>query len=235
MDRIELTDYVLTTRRTGRGLKPFHFAVARGQTCAVHGDEPNDICQFLRALATMERPATGTYHFFGHPLDFSDYRHLLPWRRKISYIGRDSTLISNLTLRENLLLEKTYFENSLKLELSEEIIWFCRVFNLLDKLDVRPGALNPLNLRVAVAIRELAKASHLLVMDGPEEILGHPNFHYFVERIHSMIAGGIPFVYFSEDPNFLAGFSGRKIRIHQGALSEKDTAANKKIGNDHGN
>lgn len=235
MDRIELTDYTLASHKTGYGLKPFHFIMDRGQTCAVHGDEPNDVYLFLRALATMERPATGTYRFFGHRLDFSDYRRLLPWRRKISYIGRDSAMISNLTLRENFLLERTYFENSLKLELSEDVIWFCRVFNLLDKLDVRPGDLNPLNLRVAVAIRELVKASHILIMDGPEEILGHPKFHYFVERIHSMTAGGIPFVYFSEDPRFLAGFAGRKIRIHRGALSEQDPAANQKIGNDHGN
>ncbi|MBI9082206.1 MAG: hypothetical protein JEZ11_01330 [Desulfobacterales bacterium] len=235
MDRIELTDYTLASHSTGHGLKSFDFSVKQGQTCAVHGDEPNDVYLFLRALATVERPITGAYRFFGHRLDFSDYRRLLPWRRKISYIGRDSSMISNLTVRENLLLERNYFENSLKLELSEEITWFCRVFNLLDKLDVRPGALNPLNLRVAIAIRELVKTSQILIMDGPEEILGHPKFHYLIERIHSMTASGIPFVYFSEDPNFLAGFSGRKIRIHRGALSEQDPAANQKIGNDHGN
>ena len=218
MDDIELTDYALPPLATGRGLKPFHFNLARGQACAVHGDDPADVHLFLRALATLERPESGRYRFFEHRLDFSDYRRLLPWRRKISYIGRDSAMISNLSIRQNLLLEQSFFQNTVSPELSEEMTWFCRAFNILEKLDLRPAALNSLNLRMAIAIRELTKNSKILILDAPEDLFSHPKFHYLIERIHSMIATGAPFVYFTEDPGFIGAFPGKEVRIHRGAL-----------------
>jgi ABC-type sugar transport system ATPase subunit len=234
MDRIELRDYELARGRTGHGLRRFNFAIRRGQTCAVHADEPNDVYLFLRALATLVRPESGTYRFFGHNLDFSDYRRLLPWKRKISYIGRNSAMLSNLTIRENLLLERAYFENSLSLELSDQVMWFCRTFNLTDKLDLRPAALNPLNLRIAIAIRELNKPCDILIMDGPEDIFGHPKFHYFIERVHSMTADGIPFVYFSESNDFIRSFSGRQVRIDRGVLHQESPEPGEGTTDDHG-
>lgn len=234
MDAIELTDYALPPLATGRGLRPFDFHLAGGQSCAVHGDDPTDVHLFLRALATLERPKSGGYRFFEQRLDFSDYRLLLPWRRKISYIGRDSAMISNLTIRENLLLEQSFFQNTTSPELSEEVSWFCRVFNIFDKLDVRPAALNSLNLRVAIAIRELTKGSKILIMEAPEDLFGHSKFHYLIERIHSMIGTGIPFVYFTEDPSFIGAFSGKEVRIHQGVLREMSAFTNKEMDNGHG-
>ena len=225
MDRIEITDYVLAPHGPGCCLPPFNLTVDPGQTLAVHGDKPEEISFFLRALATLEPPVSGSYRFFGQPLDFSDYRRLLPFRRKISYMGRNSALVSNLSIRDNLMLEKAYFGNSRQPPLSEEIGRLCEVFNLSDKLDDRPAALNPLNLKAAIAIRELTKASQIIIMDGPEVLLGHPKFAYFIERIKSMTLDGAPFVFFTEDPGFIKAFAGREISIRSGCMSEKSAVA----------
>jgi len=50
----------------------------------------------------------------------------LPIKRKIGYISSDLALISNRTLLDNLLLLKTYFEDTLSEELPDDMAELCR-------------------------------------------------------------------------------------------------------------
>ncbi|MFH1993907.1 MAG: hypothetical protein ABIK98_16125 [Pseudomonadota bacterium] len=59
--------------------------------------------------------------------------------------------IGRKTIRENLILMKSYFNNSLSLTLDDNAARLCKIFNLQDKLDLRPGELQPVELRTAVA------------------------------------------------------------------------------------
>ena len=174
---------------------------------------------FLRALATLERPDKGVYRFMGKSLDFSDYRKLLPCKKKIGYIASDSALLSNLTIRENLLFMRSYFENSLLLTIDENIAELCRIFDIQDKLDLHPAELNPLDLQSAILIRELTKSPDVVLFEYPEDFIGHTKFNLFVEILKNMLLSKLPVVFISGLKDFIEEFSTKKILITDGYLS----------------
>ena len=217
---IELSDYSLPATGSGSGLKNIYFAVSGGDVCFIQSESINDAHLFLKALATLVRPYNGTYRYMGETLDFSDYRKLLPFKKKIGYIGQDAAMISNRTIRENLLLLRYYFENSLSLELDKNVVQLCNLFDLQDKLDIRPGELRPVELRTAIAIRELAKSLDILLLERPEDYFGHSKLDLFNQILKANIEQGHAVVFSSNDQNFIEAFSNRKIRIADGTLTK---------------
>jgi ABC-type ATPase involved in cell division len=129
-------------------------------------------------------------------------------------------MISNKTVRENLILLQSYFDDSLSLTLGEDAIKFCKIFNLQDKLDIRPGELRPVELRVAIAIRELTKSFDLLLLERPEDYFDHSRFDLFNEILKDTLEHGQAIVFSSNNQNFIDAFSNRKIRIAGGTLTK---------------
>jgi len=217
---IELSDYSLPATGSGSGLKNIYFAVSGGDVCFIQSDSINDAHIFLKALATLVRPENGTYRYMGETIDFSDYRKLLPFKKRIGYIGQDAAMISNRTIRENLLLLRYYFENSLLLELDENVVQLCNLFNLQNKLDLRPGELRPVELRTAIAIRELTKSLDILLLERPEDYFGHSRLDLFNEILKDNIEQGHAVVFSSNDQSFIEAFSNRQLRIADGTLTK---------------
>lgn len=217
---IELSDYSLPATGSGRGLKNIYFTVSGGDVCFIQSDSINDAHIFLKALATLVRPENGTYRYMGETIDFSDYRKLLPFKKKIGYIGQDAAMISNRTIRENLLLLRYYFENSLSLALDENVTQLCNLFDLQNKLDIRPGELRPVELRTAIAIRELTKSLDILLLERPEDYFGHSRLDLFNKILKDNIEQGHAVVFSSNDQNFIEAFSNRKVRIADGTLTK---------------
>ena len=217
---IELSDYCLNPIGTGNGLNNSYFALSSGDACSMQTDSTDDAHIFLKALATLVRPASGTYRFTGKPVDFSDYRELLPFKKKIGYIGQDAPMVSNRTVRENLLLMKSYYENSLSISLDEKVSRLCKRYGLQSKLDVRPGKLRPVDLRMAIAIRELTKSFDVLLIDCPEDYFGHSPSDPFDEIFRNIHHTGKAVVFFSRDHDFAETYANRKILITKGTLAK---------------
>jgi ABC-type ATPase involved in cell division len=217
---IELTNYCLNAIGAGNQLKDLKFELSNGDICFIQTDVTDDAHNFLKALATLVRPVSGTYHFMGKTANFSDYRKLLPLKKKIGYIGQDAAMISNRTVRENLLLMRCFFEDSLSLSLDDKAARLCRIFDLQDKLDVRPGRLQVADLRHAIAVRELTKAFDVLLLDRPEDYFGYSRFDLFNEVLEDIITSGQAAVFFSRDRHFIETFTNRKILITAGTLTK---------------
>lgn len=216
----ELSDYSLAAEGFGKGLKNIYFALSEGDSCCIQADSSDDARMFLKALATLVGPQTGTYRYMGETIDFSDYRHLLAFKRKIGYVGRDSVMISNKTVRENLFLMRSYFENSLSLDIDEKALKLCKIFNIEDKLDFHPGTLRPVDLRIAIAIRELTKSFDILLLEHPEDYFGSSRSDLFNDILADTLEHGHAVVFFSNDQNFIDAFSNRKVLITGGTLKQ---------------
>ena len=217
---IELSDYCLNATGSGNGLKNCNFTLSDGDICSIQTDSSDDAHNFLKALATLVYPVNGAYRFLGEAVNFSDYRELLPIKKKIGYISQDSAMISNRTVRENMLLMRYYFENSLSPVLDENASKLCKMFNLQDKLDLRPGDLRPVDLRIAIAIRELTKSVDVILLDRPEDYFGYNRFALFKEIMGDIIESVLAVVFFSHDLNFIETFSNMKILIKGGTLTK---------------
>ena len=217
---IELSDYCLDAIGAGSDFNNFNFALSNSDICQVQTNSTDDAYNFLKALATLVRPVSGTYRFMGEKINFYDYRNLLPVKKKIGYVGQDAAMISNRTVRENLLLMRSYYENSLSISLDERASKLCRIFNLEDKLDVRPGELRSVDLRMAIAVRELTKSYDVLLLDCPEDYFGHAQLDLFNEIFEGITHAGKAVVFFSRDQDFVKTFPNRKVSITAGVLTQ---------------
>lgn len=219
MHLIELSDYTLAPRGSGRGIHGFYLAVDPGDVCAVDATAADDAHQFLRALATLVRPTKGDYRFKGKPINLRNHKEILGCKRKIGYIAPDAALISNLTLRQNLLLSKFYFENDLAQRLDHGVRALCQEFSIKDKLDKRPAALNAMECQAAIVIREIGKQPDILLLNRPEDFLGHARFDLLTQLFNQWVDHQLPVVLWTHDRRLIRRYANRKILITNGSLT----------------
>jgi ABC-type molybdate transport system ATPase subunit len=227
---IELCDYALAANGSGNGLLPFYLAIFDGDICAIDSNDPDDAHQVLRALATLDKPLMGAYLYEGRTIDLSNYRELLEYKRQIGYIAPDAALISNMTIRQNLLLSRYYFENNLSIDLSNDVRRLCAAFGITDILDKRTGGLNSLEVQAAIMVREIIKKPRILLLNQPETFLGHARFDFLMDFFNQRMAERLPVVFLSYDRRLVRRFANRKILITDGVLTCVDT----KRANDDG-
>ena len=77
-----------------------------------------------------------------------------------------------------------------------------------------------MDLRNAIAIRELTKSFDVLLLDRPENYFGFKSFYIFNEILENTLEAGHAVVFFSRDRNFIETFSNRKILIAGGTLTK---------------
>jgi len=216
---IELMDYTLEPQGAGNGLADFSFSVDSRDGYAIETDSIDDAALLLKALVTLVSPRQGTYRFNNLNVDLSNYRNSLPCKRQIGYIASDAALISNRSVRENLLFMRYFHEDDLQLPLDDHAAQLCRKFELFDNLERRPGDLHPQDIKNAITIRELVKHPVLLVLDRPEDFIDHTKFGLFMETVAAMTQRNLPLVFYSSDTDFTKTFSKKQVRISKGRLT----------------
>lgn len=219
---IEMSDYTIAPHGSGYGINGFYFALSSGDVCAIEAQIPDDASVFLRAVATLTRPVKGTYRYDGKRINLSSHKEALGCKPKIGYIAPDTALISNLTIRQNILMQRYYFENDLTIDLDENLQTLCETFGICDKLDMRPADLNTMEVQMAIVIREVSKKPQVLLLDRPEDFIGHAKFDVLVEIFNTWIGKKKPVVFLSYDRRLIRRFANRKVLITNGALTTVD-------------
>jgi ABC-type ATPase involved in cell division len=221
MSILEINQFSLAPWGASNGIDKANLILRPYEVIAITSEIPDDGHLLLRALATLVSPTGGTFHFQGRPLAFNDYRNLLPVKRKIGYVGTDTTLISNRTILENLLLMRYYFENTLTINLNQTAEVLCRQCGLTDKLGLRPANLNPLDLQLVIYIREVAKQPVVLLLDRPEDIMIPSNsYKGLLSHFEELVSTGLPVVMLSYDPEFISRFATKVVQIQAGRVVE---------------
>lgn len=219
---IEMAQYTLAPQGSGKGIHGFYFALSSGNVCAIEAQNPDDANIFLRAIATLAQPVSGIYRFEGDRINLKSYEDMLRCKPKIGYIAPDTALISNLTVRQNILLQRYYFENDLSIDLDDHIKSVCETFGIMEKLDMRPAELNSMEAQIAIVIREISKNPIVLLVDRPEDFIGHAKFDYLVEIFNDWISKQKPVVFVSYDRRLIRRFANRKVLITNGVLNTVD-------------
>ncbi len=219
MQLVQLKDYVLKPRGAGNGLSGIDFSLYKGDCYWIQSDSIDNAALFLKALATLAVPLKGTYWFRGSRIDLSDYRNSLFCKQQIGYISPDAALISNRSIKENLLFMRFFHEDSLSLALDDRTLELCRRFDILDQLGQRPSELHPRDIQNVVTVRELAKNPAILLLESPEDFIDHSRYGLFNEVLSSLSQQEVALVFSSSDQNFLKAFSCKKILIRNSRLN----------------
>lgn len=223
MSLIELSNYTLAPIGSGQGLSRISFTLSSGDVCAVESRNPDDAHLFIRALATLAHPVQGTYRFKGHPINFNVSGESLSTKRKIGYIAPDAALISNLTIRQNLLLVRYYLTNDLTIDLDEKQKHLCHSFGIDTKLNKRPAELNIREIQATVVLRELLKEPELLLLIHPEKFIGHEKIELIAQLFNGWTDEGKPVVFHSYDQRLVRRYAKKKIIISNATLTTIDT------------
>lgn len=196
---IEITNLLLTSPDTSRHYGTNRLTVSPGDVVAIVTDTPTDSRHLLRVLATLARPDGGEYHFNGTIVNLKDYRQCLAIKRQIGYVAADSAMISNRTLRENLLLTRFYYENDLTIDIDETVGSLCKDAGLMQKLSQRPSTLSDGELLKTITIREMGKTPSVMLVDRPENFIEISEDDGIFRHIKNMVRSGTAVVFFSHN------------------------------------
>lgn len=216
---IRLSDYTLEALGDGNGLKDFNLVLSKGEAFSIATDSPDDAHLLLRGIATLEFPKGGQFFYREKELDFSDYRNLLAYKKKVGYIASDATLITNRSVHDNLMLMTFYLEDSTSIEMPGEIVELCRLFDLEKTLHLKPHQLDPEEYRLAVIAREISKHPEILLLARPRDFLRKNSFEAVKEVLSSLTKKDLALIFLSVDEAFTKEFSDRQILIDKGRLT----------------
>jgi len=215
---IELLNYTLAPVGRGRGLRNFSCTISEGDVIYIEADRFDDSHLFLRALAVLEKPLEGVFYYRGQALDFSDYRKLLPYRKKVGYMSADSTLLSNRTIGENIMWQRYYLEGRGSLKVADEVMHLCRILGIEDKLDLRPSQVFRDEVRAAIIVRELVKGADILLVEPASDTLSRVHYDNALQMIKEYLSRKVTAIFSFGDESFIREVATKKVRIIEGNL-----------------
>ena len=150
------------------------FILARPYHPAVH---------LLRICATMYPPTSGTVTVFGKVTNDMNFNALLRIKKDIGFVERISSLVSNITLLENITLGLRYHHDLSRNAARRHVNSFLLYFDLLTHLNDRPVRVPTEKLRMALFCRELVLAPNLLILEKPSFGLSRDELKYVMDAI----------------------------------------------------
>ena len=126
-----------------------------------HGEILLGIC------ATLIPPTGGEISWCGRSNDEIKEPERYELRRRIGLVYRRSSLISNMTLLDNVTLGLQYYENLSREAAYEGAVAWLERFGLAEHRFVRPAELSPGRRRLALYARELVKRPEMLLLESP--------------------------------------------------------------------
>jgi macrolide transport system ATP-binding/permease protein len=225
MSLLELKQITLKPEKKGigQGFENLDLTIEPGEILLIRTDSVNDAHLLLKGLATLSYPASGSYLFENHKLDFSDYRNLLDTKKRIGYLTATSAMISNRSIRENLCMGQVYFDNDLSMILDEPTVELCRAFGLETILEERPVNLGTGDIRRAMLVRELLKKPRLMLIEHPETFSGYKYLYPMIWELREIIGQGTALIFFSFEDEIINAFPGRRLEIKKGGISFEDS------------
>lgn len=214
---IEIRNLVLARAGNPDLVGPSQLVIDRGDVVAIIADAPLEGRYLLRVLATLESPERGEYRFKGMRVDLNSDQQCLAVKCQIGYVASDAAMVSNRTLRENLLLTRFYHENDLTIDIDETVYGLCKDAGLVGKLDQRPSALSGAELLKAIAIREIAKAPAVMLIELPEYFLQLKESDGLLQHLKKMIRLESAVVFYSHNSE-LIGLANCRLTLAGGSI-----------------
>ncbi len=223
MPLLELQDCSYAPLAQGPGLTGVSFSLSPGDFVLVESDEAGARL-FLRALATLEKPLSGTFAYQGRPLSFARHRDLLPYKSKVGYIAPDAALFGNRSLGENLVFAAHWY-GAPPGDPEEDVLSLAGFLGIRDQLSLRPSAAPHEAARLAVAAREITKGPEILLVDRPGQDLSRPARERLLSALGDKLAAGTALVIHLLDLDFDPGPAPRRVTIENGRLWEGEHGA----------
>ena len=157
--------------------------VREGDKKFIYARPYNPAVHLLRICATLYPPTSGTVTVFGKPTNDMNFNELLPIKRHIGFVERISSLVSNVTLVDNITLGLRYHQNLSKNVARHHADTFLLHFDLLKHINERPARIPSEKLRMALFCRELVLSPKLMILEKPSYGLSRDELEYVMKAV----------------------------------------------------
>ena len=201
-----------------RAVDDIDFAVDTGDFVMIEGESGSGKTTFLNLLTGLTEPTSGNVLISGKPLkDIGDKELSKIRNQKIKYIPQGESLLSALTVRENILfpytiggLEKPSYERLL--EVSDKL-------GITDLLDEYPSELSGGEMRRATIARAVINKPSLIIADEPTGSLDSENTFKVMEIFKNIASEGTAVIVVTHQKETL-GYASKVYGMEQGSLKE---------------
>lgn len=201
-----------------RAVDDIDFAVDTGDFVMIEGESGSGKTTFLNLLTGLTEPTSGDVLISGKPLKNIGDKELSKIRnQKIKYIPQGESLLSALTVRENILfpytvggLEKPSYERLL--EVSDKL-------GITDLLDEYPSELSGGEMRRATIARAVINKPSLIIADEPTGSLDSANTSRVMEIFKNIASEGTAVIVVTHQKETL-GYASKVYGMEQGSLKE---------------
>jgi ABC-type transporter Mla maintaining outer membrane lipid asymmetry ATPase subunit MlaF len=181
------------------------FDFSMGGVNWIRGETGSGKSSLLRVLATLQEPSEGRYLVNGEDITQLSFEELGPLRRKIGYGFAEGGLISNRTLRQNLMLPFFYHRTLSAAQAEARVNQYCRHFRLEASSHLRPAQASSGVRKACAVARSLILKPELLLLDQPTAGLDEIDQRTLLDLIrHHRESEGLSQVFIvSDDSRFM--------------------------------
>ena len=218
---LEAKKLVKEYRRRGvsfRAVDDIDFAVDTGDFVMIEGESGSGKTTFLNLLTGLTEPTSGDVLISGKPLkDIGDKELSKIRNQKIKYIPQGESLLSALTVRENILFPYTI--GGLKKPSSERLLEVADKLGITDLLDEYPSELSGGEMRRATIARAVINRPSLIIADEPTGSLDSENTFKVMEIFKTIASEGTAVIVVTHQKETL-GYASRVYGMEQGSLKK---------------
>lgn len=201
-----------------RAVDDIDFAVDTGDFVMIEGESGSGKTTFLNLLTGLTEPTSGAVLIGGKPLkDIGDKELSKIRNQKIKYIPQGESLLSALTVRENILFPYTI--GGLEKPSPERLLEVSDKLGITDLLDEYPSELSGGEMRRATIARAVINKPSLIIADEPTGSLDSANTSRVMEIFKTIASEGTAVIVVTHQKETL-GYASKVYGMEQGSLKE---------------
>jgi len=215
-------------------LREVSFDFPMDKTVRISGAAGSGISSVLRLLAALLHPNTGSYFVNEMDLSEASFEEFLPYRLKFGFSNEAGGLLSNRTIRENILLPVQYHKSSQLVEWTEWADQLIDRFNLSEFSHLRPASVTSRVRKATNVARALVLKPEVLLLDCPLAGLDITYTRIIVDCLNfGREQGWLKHVFFSSDNQiFINELDHVVVEIKNTSLSKKNEISKLRIVNE---
>ena len=198
-------------------LKGISTTIRKGDVLALIGPSGCGKSTFLRSLNLLEIPTSGHVLFEGTDMtDKSvDINHV---REKIGMVFQQFNLFPNMTIKENIMLNKMTRE-----EAEKKAMDLLKRIGLSDKADAYPSQLSGGQKQRIAIVRSLAMNPDIILFDEPTSALDPEMVGEVLSVMKELAEDGMTMVVVTHEMGFAREVANRVMFINDGVIQEENT------------
>ena len=204
--------------KTFRAVDDIDFTIEPGDFVMIEGESGSGKTTFLNLLTGLTDPTSGAVIIDGRSLKETGDKEISKIRnQKIKYIPQGESLLSALSVRDNILFPFTI--GGLERPSEERLLEVSEKLGIIDLLDEYPSDLSGGEMRRATIARAVINKPSLIIADEPTGSLDSANTFKVMEIFRDIASEGTAVIVVTHQKETL-GYATRVFEMDQGSLKE---------------